>query len=90
MVLTYIKMIQRVNFHVKIIFLQTNLQEIAKTIFIRFLTSDRNGTFSVYLNLTDSHNSVKEQRHRKFGRCYTVYPDEHMRDLGIYYIKLEL
>ena len=67
-----------------------NLDEIAKKIQIRFIRSDENGTFQKALDLFDSKSWITEQRHRKFGRCYTMYPDNFTRSLGIYYIKFEL
>ncbi len=33
---------------------------------------------------------LTEQRHRSFGKCYTVHPDQAIRQLGVYYIKMEL
>ena len=67
-----------------------NLDEIAKKIQIRFIRADANGTFQTSLDLIDSQSWITEQRHRKFGRCYTIYPDDFTRSLGIYYIKFEL
>ena len=67
-----------------------NLDEIAKKIQIRLIRSDENGTFLKSLDLFNSQKWITEQRHRKFGRCYTMYPDDFTRSLGIYYIKLQL
>ena len=67
-----------------------NLDEIAKKIQIRFIRSDENGTFLKSLDLFNSQKWITEQRHRKFGRCYTMYPDDFTRSLGIYYIKFQL
>ena len=36
------------------------------------------------------HGSVIEQRHRRYGRCYTYSPDESVKDLGIYYVSMKL
>ena len=33
---------------------------------------------------------LTEQRHRKFGRCYTFHPAKWLGELGVYYIKLKL
>ena len=38
----------------------------------------------------DSNPSVQEQRHRGFGRCYTIHPAEKFRKLGLYYFKIWL
>ena len=34
--------------------------------------------------------SIQEQRHRRFGRCYTIHPAEKFRKLGLYYFKIYL
>ena len=41
------------------------------------------------LNATKEFDIV-EQRHRKFGRCYTYHPDTRIKELGIYYIRWKL
>lgn len=33
---------------------------------------------------------LEEQRHRKFGRCYTFHPSEWLRRLGVYYTNMKL
>ena len=67
-----------------------NLDEIAKKIQIRFIRSDENGTFQKVLDLFNSQKWITEQRHRKFGRCYTMHPDDFTKSLGIYYINFQL
>ena len=68
-----------------------SFKEMVQNIRVRYIKSKENGAFSNFsLNLDDNHDWVNEQRHRKFGRCYTIYPDKNSRILGIYYIKLEL
>ena len=67
-----------------------SLTDIVKKIDLRFLKSDEKGMFTEKLNLQKSNNLIQEQRHRKFGRCYTLSPDSRMRRLGIYYIKIQL
>ena len=67
-----------------------SLKDIVKKIYIRFLKADENGTFHEDIGIENSSNLIKEQQHRKFGRCYTLSPDSRMRGLGIYYIKLQL
>ena len=44
------------------------------------------------LDLTDpdGNPAVQEQRHRSFGRCYTVQPDPTIQSLGLYYYKMDL
>ena len=67
-----------------------SLKEIAESIYVRYIRADINGKTSEKLKIVDNHKWVTEQRHRKFGRCYTIYPDENVRQLGIYYIKIKL
>ena len=64
--------------------------EIVKRIFVRFIQSDKNGKTGTDIALEDNLDSIKEQRHRNFGRCYTFHPEKNIRDLGVYYIKAYL
>ena len=61
-----------------------------KKVMIRHLEADKNGSFIEYLELKENAKWVTTQYHRGFGRCYTLYPEKYTRDLGIYYIALEL
>ena len=67
-----------------------SISDIVKAMKIRYLQADKNGKFSENLKIQDNASWVSEQRHRKFGRCYTFYPDTDMQYLGIYYMKIEL
>jgi hypothetical protein len=67
-----------------------SLKEIVKRLQIRTIFADKHNSHSFVVDLDILHNSITEQRHRKFGRCYTYHPEKKMRDLGIYYIKAEL
>ena len=40
--------------------------------------------------LNDLDASFVEQRHRAFGKCYTLYPAKWIREHGIYYYKIQL
>ena len=67
--------------------------EIVKRIYIRYINADKNGKTNVNIKDDDLENitdSVQEQRHRGFGRCYTFHPKKSIRDLGVYYIKFYL
>ena len=80
-----------------------DLEDIVGEIVIRFIKSaDRNRmpwkAWKVFpgnnmawtaMNATEELDIV-EQRHRKFGRCYTYHPDTTMKELGIYYIRWKL
>ena len=67
-----------------------DFDEIVKRIYIRFIKADTNGKTNTEISLTGNSNSIKEQRHRSFGRCYTFYPDARVRSLGVYYMKAYL
>ena len=67
-----------------------SLRDIVERIYVRYITADENGKTSDDLSLLESSDMVTEQRHRKFGRCYTIYPDAKIRKLGIYYFKFKL
>ena len=67
-----------------------SLSDLVKAIKIRHLDADTNGSFVELLKLEESASWVTQQYHRAFGRCYTLYPEKYTRDLGIYYIALEL
>ncbi len=64
------------------------VEEIFKEVFIRYFKADDQGEFSEKLKLDGSETSFVEQRHRSFGRCYTLHPDR--RHLGIYYMRFKL
>ena len=63
-----------------------SLAEIVQRIYVRFITADSNGKTATEINLDGRSNSFKEQRHRKFGRCYTLQPEKYIRKLGVYYL----
>ena len=63
-----------------------NFTEIVKRISVHFMQADKNGNTETDIDLEDNFDSIKEQRHRNFGRCYTFYPARDIRDLGVEYI----
>ena len=67
-----------------------NFTEIVKRIYVRFIQADKNGETNMNIDLKDNFESIQEQRHRGFGRCYTFHPKKEIRDLGVYYIKAYL
>ena len=67
-----------------------SLNELVRKVKVRHLDANDEGQFSETLVLEENAKWVSEQYHRKFGRCYTFYPAENTKDLGIYYIVLEL
>ena len=67
-----------------------SINDIVRTIKIRYLHADKSGSFGENLKIADNASWISEQRHRKFGRCYTFYPDTDMQYMGIYYMKIEL
>ena len=36
------------------------------------------------------NHTVTEKRDRPYGRCYTFYPNNQMRENGIYYLKITM
>ena len=69
-------------------------EEIVSSHLIRFFHEDERGkssiTFTPKDNVNQTHLTVNEQRHRKFGKCYSVHPSTKYRFLGIYYVKFTL
>ena len=65
-----------------------DFHEMVKRIYVRFIRQNKtNGATNIANLQNDIDGSVKEQRHRSFGRCYTFHPRKDIRDLGVYYIK---
>ena len=58
----------------------------------RVIFLQETGKTNTDLNLTNPNDdpSIQEQRHRGFGRCYTIHPAEKFRKLGLYYFKIWL
>ena len=67
-----------------------SLEEIVKRIKVRTIFDDIHGTHTFEVDLNKIQDTITEQRHRAFGRCYTYHPEERMRKLGIYFINAEL
>ena len=55
-----------------------------------FFSKDLDLSTNTKLELSNDNPSIQEQRHRSFGRCYTIYPAENIRSVGIYYYKIDL
>ena len=69
--------------------------DIVNSTTIRFFKADEQGRSSVTFKPLDDasnfvHLDVKEQKHRLFGKCYSIRPSKHYLELGIYYLKLTL
>ena len=67
-----------------------NLKDIVKRLYVRYINAGPNAKHSIDIDLDGEVPSVKEQRHRYFGRCYTFHPTKAIRDHGVYYVKLNL
>ena len=67
-----------------------NLTAMVKKLYVRFIRADENGKPSAYIDLENTRETFKEQRHRSFGRCYTFHPNQEILDLGVYYSKIWL
>ena len=64
--------------------------EIVKKVRVRSVTENDNREFWHKIKGNSLKNSINEQKHRKFGRCYTFYPDSSLLKLGVYYIEVYL
>ena len=67
-----------------------SVNEIIKLLSVRTIFADGHGRYTFEVDISKKQESLIEQRHRSFGRCYTFHPEKKLRDLGIYYIKAEL
>ena len=64
--------------------------DMVESFYIRLIHSNDDGNSAVVLNTTDVNpDMIKEQRRRQ-GKCYTFIPEEHIREFGIYYVKIKL
>ena len=66
-----------------------SVTDIVSQIDIRMFKQNNEGSDAVTITNINGLD-WKEQRHRRFGKCYTFRPDKEIRDRGIYYIKFEL
>ena len=64
--------------------------EIVKEIKIQFSHEDKHGKKGTGIKLEGIMDSVKEQRHRDLGRCYTFRPETDIRNIGVDSIKTSL
>ena len=67
-----------------------SFRDIVKSISIRTIFEDELEESNNRVDLSVVSGSVIEQRHRLFGRCYTYCPEQSIRDLGVYYLKIKL
>ena len=67
-----------------------SLDEIVKRIYIRYIQANADGKTNTVISVDGTSHSFKEQRHRGFGRCYTLHPAPEILKLGVYYLKASL
>ena len=68
-----------------------SFDDIVKSIKARTIYEDDKGDLNLTaLGMDEKQNSVVEQRHRRFGRCYTYCPETPLKELGIYYLSIIL
>ena len=67
--------------------METN--EVVNYILVRFLYAHEKFNNSKTLKDQDLMN-LKRSHHRKYGYCFTYYPDESYRNAGIYYMKISV
>ena len=77
--------------------------DIVQSTLVRFFHANKDGKSSAKFEVDrildivrgvanggESGFNITEQRHRKFGKCYSLHPIKEHRLLGIYYIKFIL
>ena len=65
--------------------------EIVEYIQLRLHQNLRSNKNKITLNsIAEWNSSVKEHRHRKYGKCYNFIPHEEILESGVYYIMLKM
>ena len=64
--------------------------EIVEKIRVRTILENENNQFWHKIGEIDLETSINEKRHRKYGRCYSYYPDASLLKLGVYYMEFYL
>ena len=67
-----------------------SLTELVTRLKVRTIFADVHGSYTFVPDLSLKHESITEQRHRMYGRCYTYLPERDIRDIGVYYINAVL
>ena len=67
-----------------------SLTEFVNRLKVRTIFADEYDSYAFVPDLSLKHESITEQRHRMYGRCYTYLPERYIRDLGVYYINAVL
>ena len=66
-------------------------KDIVASFRVRSVKTNKKGEYSTYLNFTRTlPPTIKEQRHRGFGKCYTYLAPNDTKELGVYYIMIKL
>ena len=66
-------------------------EEIVGYIQIRSHKNKESNKNKIYYNSSEYWNSsIKEHRHRKYGKCYVFMPEKHILQRGVYYIWIKL
>ena len=67
-----------------------NFKDVVKRLYVRYIKAGQRAKTFIDMDLDGEIPSVKEQRHRYFGRSHTFHPTKEIRDHGVYYVKLNL
>ena len=68
-----------------------SVEEIVEKLIIRLDTDGPDGNTNIVLDGDEiKNNLIAEQGHRKYGKCFVYQPNKSIRDLGVYYIKLDM
>ena len=66
-------------------------EEIVEFIQIRLHKNKNSNKNKIYYNNSENWNSsIKEHRHRKYGKCYVFMPGKNILEKGVYYIWIKL
>ena len=71
-----------------------SIKDVFGKVYIRLFKATDEGQQALTMDLQEGFDqldaSFVEQRHRAFGKCYTLYPAKWIREHGIYYYKINL
>lgn len=68
-----------------------SVDDIVNKITIRLDTDRPDGKSHIVLRGNElKNNLLTEKGHRKYGKCYVYQPNKSTRNLGIYYIKIDM
>ena len=69
-----------------------SIDETVNYIYVRFIYAHPNFGMStkIYAEELIKGSIIEKEGHRKYGNCFTYYPEDSFREHGIYYLKLSV